>query len=181
MVIDMFSPKQEGEISTLPVDFSEEAKKRGAVKAQVIRARTISLGNWTRLQCQFGCQHFGQRFTCPTFTPTTQEMSNILIDYDKALVIEAKDSSEVHELVLGLETHFKSLGYKKAFALEALPCALCEDCTVDTHCQYPDQARPTMHGCGIDVSQTMSNIGWKAASRQEPCSTGQTVGIVLID
>ncbi len=181
MVTDLFQPKRTSEILPANTDFVGEAKKRGAIGAKIIRARTIALGNWTRLKCQFGCPHFGRLHTCPTFTPTTQEMSDILMDYDKALVVEANDSSKVHELVLGLEIHYKALGFSKAFALEARPCELCEVCTVETHCEYPEQARPTMQGCGIDVSKTLTNIGWKMASAQEPCSVDQTVGIVLLD
>lgn len=181
MVTELFKPRRSSTVLTANIDFVGEAKTRGATEAKVIRAHTICLGNWTRLKCQFGCQHFGRRHTCPTFTPTTQEMSDILMDYEKALVVEAGESSKVHELVLGLETHYKSLGLGKAFALEALPCNLCEVCTVDTHCEYPEQARPTLQGCGIDVPRTLINIGWKAAANQEPCSHEQTVGIVLLD
>lgn len=181
MVTDLFQPKRTSATQVANIDFVGEAKKRGAIDAKTIRVRSISLGNWTRLKCQFGCQHFGRLHTCPTFTPTTQEMSDILMDYEKALVVEANGSSKVHELVLGLENHFKSLGFSKAFALEARPCELCEVCTVETHCEHPEQARPTMQGCGIDVSLTMTNIGWKEASAQVPCSVDQTVGIILLD
>ncbi len=159
----------------------EEAVSRGAVNAKVILTHTITLGNWTRLKCQFGCPEFGKRFTCPTFTPSTQEMSDILRDYENAIVVEAKDSASVHGLVLGIESFLRQKGYSKAFGIGALPCDLCEVCTVDTHCEHPQEARPTLQGCSIDVFQTMSNIGWKLVAGQEPCSEHQTVGIILID
>ncbi len=181
MVTQLFPPRHSSRVSTSPINFRDEARNRGAVASKIIRTRLLSLGNWTRLKCQFGCEHFGRRFTCPTFTPTTHEMSDILMDYEKALVVEASDSSKVHDLVLGLEIHFKTQGFIKAFALEARPCNLCEVCTVETHCEHPEQARPTLQGCGIDVSRTLINIGWEAASHQEPCSVNQTIGIVLLD
>ncbi len=162
-------------------EFVAEAQELGAVHAKVILAHAISLGNWTRLKCQFGCPHFGRSFTCPTFTPTTQEMSEILLDYEKAVVVEASEPSQVHKLVLDLENQLKKMGFNKAFALSGQPCKLCEVCTVETHCEYPEKARPTLQGCGIDISRTLYQMGWNTAARQEPCSPQQTVGMVLID
>lgn len=157
------------------------AREMGAINAKVIQSHTIFLGNWTRLKCQFGCPHFGRTFTCPTFTPTTQEMSDILLDYEKAVVVEAKQAADVHRLVLALETYFREMGFNKAFALGAQPCNLCEVCTVETHCEHPDKARPTLQGCSVDISRTLIQIGWNDAAKPEPCSGQQTVGMVLID
>lgn len=181
MVTDIANIKRLSSRALDNKDLIDTALRQGAVNAKVILAKTITLGNWVRLRCQFGCPHFGKRFTCPTYTPTAPEMSDILMDYQKVLVVEAETASQVHGLVLSLEGHFRSRGYLKAFALEALPCNLCDVCTIETHCEHPDQARPTLHACGIDVPQTMSNIGWSEAAVQEPCTTHQTVGMVLID
>ncbi|MFQ5482762.1 MAG: DUF2284 domain-containing protein [Nitrospinaceae bacterium] len=166
---------------TVNRDLVSEATRQGAVNAKVILTRAITLGNWVRLHCQFGCPYYGKRFTCPTFTPTSEEMSGILLDYNKALVVEAATAEGVHGLVLGLETYFRNLGPHTAFALEALPCNLCPVCTVETYCEHPQEARPTLQACGIDVPGTMLNIGWNAAARHEACTSQQKVGLVLID
>lgn len=159
----------------------QEAEDLGSVKVKVIAIPEIALANWVRLRCQFECSHFNQRFTCPTFTPTPDEMNDILMDYNRALVVEAPSSEDVHRLILGLETRLREKGFFKAFGLDGLPCNLCEVCTIETRCQHPDKARPTMQACGIDVSQTLLNIGWDFAVKFQPCTEGHTIGMVLLD
>lgn len=158
----------------------EDALSVGCIKAKIIHIKNITLGSWVRLKCQFGCPYYGKRFTCPSATPSSDEMAGILMDYEKAIVVELKSSSEVHDAVLNLENRYKQKGFYKAFALDALPCNLCEECTIDTHCMYPEKARPTLQACGIDVPQTMSNIGWNFAATLQACTEEHSVGMVLI-
>ena len=158
----------------------EDALDLGCLNAKVIQIRNITLGSWVKLKCQFGCAYYGKRFTCPTATPTSDEMAEILMDYEKAIVVEMKNSSEVHDAVLNLENRYKQKGFYKAFALDALPCNLCEECTIDTQCHYPEKARPTLQACGIDVPQTMSNIGWGFDAAFEGCTDEHSVGMILI-
>lgn len=181
MVTDITHHRRSGAPQVSTQEIIATAQRMGAVNAKVIPSHSVFLGNWTRLKCQFGCPHFGRLFTCPTFTPTTQEMSDILLDYEKAVVVEAGQAEAVHGLVLNLENHFREMGFNKAFALCAQPCNLCEICTVETHCQHPDKARPTLQGCGVDLPRTLMHMGWNTAARQEPCSSQHTIGLVLID
>ncbi|NIQ03482.1 MAG: hypothetical protein GWM98_26510 [Nitrospinaceae bacterium] len=159
----------------------EDAINLGCVKAKVIPIKSITLGHWVKLQCQYGCSYFGKRFTCPSLSPTSDEMSEILLDYEKALIIQTRHSSEVHTAALELENSFKKKGYYKAFALEALPCNLCEECTIESYCLYPEKARPTLQACGIDVPHTLNNIGWEMASASSRCSDHQAIGMILVD
>jgi predicted metal-binding protein len=159
----------------------QEAVDLGSVKVKVIPVRDITLGHWVRLRCQFGCSHFNQRFTCPTFSPTCDEMGDILMGYRRALVVEAPQSRDVHRIILSLENRLKGKGFFKAFGLQALPCDLCDECTINSQCKYPDKARPTMQACGIDVSQTLMNIGWDFAVQFQPCTEDHNIGMVLLD
>ncbi len=161
-------------------ELMEDALSFGCLNAKIIHIKNITLANWVRLKCQFGCPYYGKRFTCPSATPTSDEMAEILMDYEKAIVVEMKKSSEVHDAVLNIENRYKQKGFHKAFALDALPCNLCEICTIDTHCAYPEKARPTLQACGIDVPQTMSNIGWDFAIAYQGCTEEHSVGMVLI-
>ncbi len=63
----------------------QEALRKGASRAKIILTKNIAVANWNRLQCQFGCQHYGKLHTCPPHSPTTDETAEILADYDKAL------------------------------------------------------------------------------------------------
>ena len=159
----------------------EDALNRGCTQVKIIAVREIALGHWVRLRCQFGCSYFGKRFTCPTFSPTCDEMGEILMDYQRALILQTEKADEVHPVILDLEARFKQKGFFKAFGLVALPCNLCEVCHIETHCEYPDKARPTIHACGIDLPQTLSNIGWDFAVQFQPCTEKHSIGMVLVD
>ena len=158
----------------------QEALDFGCAKAKVISTKAISLAHWVKLQCQFGCSNHAKLFTCPPFTPESEEMAEILEEYDQALLIYADQDTNVQEIVIHLETRFKQKGYQKAFALGAQPCKLCDPCTISTFCQYPEKARPTLQACGIDVKATVNNNGWKDVIEHKPCSDSHPVGMVLL-
>ena len=158
----------------------QEALGLGCARAKVISTKAISLAHWVKLHCQFGCSKHGKLFTCPPFTPESEEMAEILEEYDQALLIYANHDTNVQEIVIHLETRFKQNGYQKAFALGAQPCKLCDPCTISTFCQYPEKARPTLQACGIDVNATVSNNGWADVIQHKPCSDSHPIGIILL-
>ncbi|MBC8282808.1 MAG: DUF2284 domain-containing protein [Nitrospinae bacterium] len=158
----------------------QEALGLGCTKAKVVLTQTISLAHWVKLHCQFGCSQYAKLITCPPCTPDSEEMSEIINEYEKALLINASPDANVQEIVVSLETSFKKKGYHKAFALGAQPCDLCSPCTVSTFCQYPEKARPTLQACGIDVKATVDKNGWTDLANQKPCSDSHTIGMVLL-
>ena len=162
-------------------ELTDEAISLGCTKAKVIHTKTILLGSWNKIQCQYGCQNYGKRFTCPPCSPTVDEMSRILLDYHKAMIIQSANTKEIREIGVKLETSFKGKGFHKAFALSAAPCDLCETCTLEIGCAYPTKARPSLHACGIDVIQTIFNNGWSLASDMQTCSETLPIGMVLIN
>ncbi|MEE9259152.1 MAG: DUF2284 domain-containing protein [Nitrospinaceae bacterium] len=162
-------------------EFIEEALGLGCTKAKVIQTRTIALGPSGRLQCQYGCSHYGKCLTCPPYSPTSEETSEMLYDYQKALLIHGDSGADMREIAVSLENSFKKKGFYKAFGMSSRSCDLCDVCTVETGCKYPDKARPSMHACGIDVPQTISNNGWVEPRPLAPCSEEQNIGMVLID
>ncbi len=178
---------QTSNLRHLPLDFKnnkevvQEAIDRGASRAKIIWTKTVAIGNWTRMQCQFGCPHYAKLHTCPPNTPTTDETAEILADYQRALLIYAKPDYNMREIVVSLEEAFKSKNYFRAFGMCSRPCDLCEECTIDTFCKYPEKARPTMQGCGIDVQGTVFNNGWGDVSPSKPCSSVENIGMILLD
>ena len=91
----------------------QEALDFGCAKAKVISTEAISLAHWVKLQCQFGCSNHAKLFTCPPFTPESEEMAEILEEYDQALLIYGDIDTNVQEIVIDLETRFKQKGYQK--------------------------------------------------------------------
>ena len=158
----------------------QEALDLGCTKAKVVLTHTISMAHWVNLHCQFGCSQYGKLLTCPPCTPNTDEMAEILAEYEKALLINANTDTNVQKIVVRLENSFKQKGYIKAFALGAQPCNLCEPCTISTFCKYPEKARPTLQACGIDVKNTVYKNGWTDLAQQKPCSESHTIGMVLL-
>lgn len=160
---------------------AEEAISLGCSKAKIILTKTILLGSWNKIQCQYGCERYGKSFTCPPCSPSVDEMSRILLDYHKAIIIESADTKTLRDIVVKLEESLKSKGFHKAFALSATACDLCETCTLETGCAYPAKARPSLRACGIDVMQTIFNNGWSLTSDMQPCSETLPIGMVLIN
>ncbi len=158
----------------------QQAIDLGCTKAKVISTQSISMGHWMSLQCQYGCSQYGSVLTCPPHTPNTDEMAEILAEYEKALLINASPETNVREIGIHLEKYLKDKGSNKAFALCAQPCDLCDPCTVATNCRYPEKARPTLQACGIDVNETIHKNGWHDLDQQAPCSPTHTIGMVLL-
>ena len=161
-------------------DIIQEALDLGCTKAKVVLTQTISMAYWVKLHCQFGCSQYAKLLTCPPCTPDADEMSEIIREYEKALLINTAPNANVQEIVVNLENSFKKKGYFKAFALGAQPCGLCDPCTITTFCQYPEKARPTLQACGIDVKTTVQKNGWNDLAQNEPCSEFHTIGMVLL-
>jgi predicted metal-binding protein len=73
-------------------------------------------------------------------------------------------------------------GYYKAFAMGAGPCSLCDECNLeDEECLYPEDARPSMESCGIDVFQTVRNNGLPIEVVKNHNCEQNYYGIVLIE
>ena len=92
----------------------QEAIRLGCAKAKVILTKTISIAHWVKLQCQYGCSHYGSVLTCPPFTPDAGEMSEVLVEYEKALHINAGPEKNIREIVVQLEKLLKEKGFNKA-------------------------------------------------------------------
>lgn len=159
----------------------QEALDLGCLKAKVITTKTICLASWLKTQCQFGCSYFGTRLTCPPFTPNLEEVSELLREYQKAILIEAPNSRKVREIVVSLEDSLKSKGFYKAFGLCATVCDLCEECTIETYCKHPTEARPTLRAFGVDISKTIFNNGWNSNGVMDYCRETHPIGMVLMD
>ena len=96
-------------------------------------------------------------------------------------MIHGDDHVDVTEIAVKIEREAFLDGYYKALALGSGPCSLCRDCNVKKgECRHPEDARPAMEACGIDVFQTAHNNGYPIevvrnhGSAQNYCSLIQT-------
>ena len=148
-----------------------QAIKLGAADARVIESKNIVVKNSVRWGCRFGCEDYGKSLMCPPYSPTPEETQALLREYEYALLVRKKTSSDIrkktssddlHKLILDLEHYAFLQGFYSALGFKAGRCRLCEKCDVERGlCVYPKQARPSMEGCGVDVFLTARNAGYE--------------------
>lgn len=150
-------------------------RQNGADQVIVISTRNIFTHNWVRLKCQYGCGGYGEKLTCPPYSPTPDQTRKVLAEYKKAILIvysgrysnrqaqtrgrERKRRRQMRRVIVQAERALFLDGYYKAFALGGGPCNFCRDCDVTKACRFPDLARPAMEACGIDVFATLRRAG----------------------
>jgi predicted metal-binding protein len=163
---------------------------KGITYAKIIDAKTVVVSNWVRVKCQYGCGGYGERLTCPPFSPTPEYTRKMLGEYSKALLMQISGiesekertmSRKLKKIVTDLERDIFLDGYYKAFGMASGPCRLCRTCNTKKECVYPEQARPAMEACGIDVYQTVRNNGFElqVVKSEDACCSYN--GVVLIE
>lgn len=160
---------------------SRKAREEGAEAVRVCAPQKVVVASWVRWKCQYGCPFYGKSLTCPPFSPPPEETQKFLQSYRRGIIFLAGESWLVRHLAVRLESLAFSAGYYRAFGLGAGPCGLCAECDPGGRCRRPEEARPSMEACGIDVFQTARNAGldlFPAKGPKEPCPR---VGLVLLD
>ena len=146
----------------VPAQFKSLVKRiidLGAVEAKVIKASSVVTAGWVRLKCQYGCGGYGSSLCCPPNTPTPEETRKVIDGYETALLAHFGMNGSSTKAMVTLERETFLQGYYRAFAFGAGPCMLCKSCP-EEGCKHPDQARPSMEACGIDVFATARGNGY---------------------
>ena len=149
-------PKKTNTIASL----RKQAVALGACHAKVISTRKVFTNSWVRWKCRFGCDGYGSSRLCPPHSPAPEETRTVLDEYRRALLIHCDSFTEVRPLVAQLEREAFLGGFYKAFAFACGPCGLCPTCAFEKGCRHPEQARPAMEACGIDVFRTAREAGF---------------------
>jgi len=172
-------------------NWTKRARILGAHSARSIRTKSIVVADWVRVKCQFGCDGYGERLTCPPFSLPPESTRKLLADYKRALLIRldgrgSDDNEEelrrqLHNLVADLEREIFLAGHYRAFGMAAGPCSLCDTCDLSEPCKYPERARPALEACGVDVFSTVHNAGWRIEVVPTLDSPYSLFGMVLIE
>lgn len=160
--------------------FAERARELGAAEAKVIRAGTVVTAPWVRMKCQFGCGGWGSSLCCPPHTPTPEVTASVIACYQRALLIHCKANTRPIGIVAALEREIFLGGFYKALGLGSGPCRLCRECNFEG-CVRPDDARPSMEACGIDVFATAQANGFPIEVVRDETSDQNYYGLVLIE
>lgn len=162
--------------------YAKEAVKLGAQDAKLISPDTIVTAPWVRIKCQYGCGGYSHCLTCPPYSPTPDETARILKSYKTALLIHGNDHTDVTRVAATIEQSAFQDGFYKAFAMGSGPCRLCNECNLESEeCLHPDEARPSMEACGIDVFQTARNNGFPIEVVKNHNCEQNYYGVVLVE
>ncbi|NOY53226.1 MAG: DUF2284 domain-containing protein [Deltaproteobacteria bacterium] len=161
-------------------DLIEKAGENGANAAILIPAASVVTASWVVWKCRYGCEDFGRTHTCPPHSPTRKETADLLQEYETALLIQADRSFRVRYLAYFLEREAFLSGYYKAFGMGAGPCRLCDSCDVRAPCRRPEEARPSMEACGIDVYATVRRHGLAVTPLKDENEAQHSFGLVLL-
>lgn len=197
--------KEEG--STKLGDLVRLARQLGASDAAVIPSSVISVEDELSKLCREPqCQNYGLAASCPPHVCGPSGFRKLLKEFELALVFKidvpsrALFSNErkdifglLHEIAATIEQSAARMGYvnSKAYAGGSCKNIFCNDhpaCRAigeGGECRFPEKARPSMSGFGINVSKLMKAAGWtlERADRKAPAasdSTASVCGLVLV-
>ena len=167
--------------------FLELAKSLGAHDAKLIDPATIVTAAWVRMKCLYGCSS-RRGHCCPPNTPTPAETREIIDGYRQAMLIHCHQDAHPTKIALHLERELFLSGYYKVIGLGYGVCEICrphykEKCAYPggEKCANPQDARPSMEACGIDVYATVRANGYPIEVLKDRESEGNYYGLLLID
>lgn len=169
--------------------YTRMALAGGADEAKLVPASNVVTAEWVRLKCQFGCSGYNKRLCCPPLTPTPEETRKMLTEYRRALIYSYTCTPRgyrakrlrMQKLIVAIERAAFLDGFYKALGLMAGPCRLCAECNRDGLCRHPEQARPSMEGCGIDVYATARNSGIRLDVVTRRDATARFINLLLVE
>ncbi len=164
-------------------DLCKAAKQKANVKdARIIPPGDVETAPWVRLKCQFGCDGYGSCLVCPPYSPTPQQMREVLDSYNRALLVHFAPEGGVKATIFDLEQEFFFAGAWKALGLGAGSCSLCKECNLkQQQCRHAYQARPSMEACGIDVFSTVKKVDFPIEVVRTRRQCPNFYGLILID
>jgi predicted metal-binding protein len=158
------------------------ARVLGSSDVCLISSKDISVEDRLANLCREPkCLNYGLSPSCPPHVGGPSEFRNLQKSYQQAIIVRlvvpsaALFSDErrgvmrlLHEIVAGVEQGAAHMGFINAKAFAGGSCknifcdeyAACRVLSEDRECRNPEQARPSMSGFGINVSELMKVCGW---------------------
>lgn len=183
------------------------ARELGAGQAAILHATDIVVDEGLVDFCRSpDCDAYGLAASCPPHVGGPAEFRNLLKAFDWAICFKIDVPTEIllgeerlhiykllHEIAAGIEQAAVNRGCpnarafaggscKKIFCMDHLNCRVVYS---DGPCRYPNQARPSMSGYGINVSRLMQAAGWRMdritrTTTPDEIPMGSVSGLVLV-
>lgn len=195
--------------TVVPVDFKKKhldmglfrkiadlGQNYGIDKIVPLSTKDISVAEWVSLKCKYGCRNFGKSWCCPPETPAPERTRRLTEEYSKALLLsgttrndhfyregQKKRRAQVNAWkgAVAIERRLFLAGYYKAFSLVSERCALCKECKYPHECIFPNDRRPSVEACSIDIFQTLKNMGETFHIAQEVTEENPFYSIILLE
>ena len=146
--------------------------RHGFTDFKWIKSKDITVAQWVRLRCLFGCPAYGIKGSCPPNVPSIEQCREIFSEYDEAAIFHFEMAFEdLKERVpwgrdlavrlRKLERDVFLAGYYKAFLIGFEACGQCDECSGDRMgCKDKRACRPGADAMGIDVYTTVRSVGY---------------------
>jgi predicted metal-binding protein len=194
-------------IESVLKELTQVACRLGANDAQVVSTAQVSVEDSLANICRESPEAcYGLSVNCPPHVSGPPGFRELLKNYDQALIFKIDVPTEVfmseerwdvfrkiQEIAAGIEASAVEMGAvaSKAFAGSSCKLLFCQDyddCRVlaeGKECRYPQKARPSMSGFGINVGKLMEAAGWRMdriTRETDPNSVpmGMVCGMVLV-
>ncbi len=190
-------------------ELMHKAFELGVSDAAIIPAQSIVIEDQFADMCsspQYQCPGYGRSPHCPPHAMKPQEFRNILTQYEHVLVFKIDTPTEVllddrrfdvakriHEISAGIERLAREKGFvhSRGFAAGSCKMIFCKDeakCIVfekNENCRFPDKARTSISGIGVNFQELSNTAGWQfnkitQDTKPDDVSMGMMAGIVLI-
>jgi predicted metal-binding protein len=183
------------------------ALETGADAAVIIPAGDIVVNAGLAGLCrQPGCPNYGLSVNCPPHVGGPHAMKKLLRDFRQAVVFRMdvpgadlfsgnrrRAFQRLHKIAAGIEQAAVVLGFVRTRgyaggSCRELFCHDYEDCAAfaeNGRCRFPQYARPSMSGFGIDVAALFKAAGWALSLADPLAGPGEDnmaniCGLVLI-
>jgi len=160
----------------------QDAHNSGADDFAIVSTKKIIIANDLADKCREPqCENYGMSLSCPPHVSGPEAFRKKLENFSQAVFFTIEVPSEIlyssqameffrvlHERASGIEHSAVEMGFTHAQAYAGGPCKkiFCADqpeCPAISEkgkCRYPESARPSMSGLGINVGMLVKTVGW---------------------
>ena len=176
----------------------------GATEAVDISINDIVIDEGLAEKCREPkCENYGLSKSCPPYVLKPAKFEQELKKFKRGFFIRIEIPKDVlfssenkeifrflHETVANIENYAKYIGFynakgfaggscKQLFCYNYATCAVISD---KSKCRFPQSARESMSGLGIDVSRILRKLGWDMdILKKDNNDTANVYGLILLN
>ena len=152
---------------------------------------SMTVSQWVRMKCMFGCSDYGNNASCPPNVPSASECRELLSECSHSVLIhlvcdvpaEARKEwcRENLRALLDAEKQIFLGGHERAFLLSFDNCVLFDECVpLPRDCRLPYTRRPTMEAFAIDVFSSVRQHGYSISVKKNSAEPADRFALMLV-